>query len=92
MKTYPYTAWRLMPSFKPVEVVLTKEYASFGKSVWDISDQGKVIEHCDIFATRDAAITEGLARLATQQIKLDKKQVNIDKRKVALTKKPKATP
>lgn len=91
MKTYPYTAWRLMPSFKPVEVVLTKEYASFGKSAWDISDQGKVIEHCDIFATRDAAITEGLARLAIQQGSLDAKQANIDKRSAVL-KKAKATP
>ena len=80
--TFPYTAWVLMPSFKPVEVTFVEEkWAS-----WHATDQRKIYGVNNIHPTKAAAIAWGLADLAKQQAAIDKKQQNLNKRRAALDK------
>ncbi len=80
--SFPYTAWVLMPSFKPVEVTFVEEkWAS-----WHATAQGKRYHANNIHPTKAAAIAWGLADLARQQATIDKKQENLNKRRAALEK------
>jgi hypothetical protein len=83
-RTYPYTAWTLQPSFKPVKVKIVGPYGN-GR-FWDRSDAGKDFAIESLFATKADAIASGRSRLADQQTLLDKKAANIAKRYTALDK------
>jgi hypothetical protein len=87
-RTYPYKAWTLTPSFKPVEVELVglawNDWGSYAH--WDKSGSGKSYDSTKLHATKDAAIAAGFASLDEQRKKLEKMQATIDKRHAALHK------
>jgi hypothetical protein len=84
--TYPYLAWTLMPSFKPVQIELVKHYESFSNDYGDVSATGKRVYRADIFPTKEAAIAEGWKRIASQEADLAKLAANVEKKKAALRK------
>ena len=87
-KKFPYTAWRLMPSFKPVEVEIvgTNTGPGYWKRGWPKDSKGK--SHCltDLFESRQEAIEWGRGQLNLKQAAADKVQANIDKKRAALDK------
>lgn len=73
-RTYPYTAWVLLPSFKPKQIEITKAYGAWdGSDYGDLSEAGKLYPRAEIFESKAAAIAGGRARLAKQGADLDKK-------------------
>lgn len=85
--TFPYTAWVLTPSFKPVAVTFVRfryQCPSYG-SLHE-TDAGKTYRTKNIHQTRAAAIVWGFTDLAEQQAAIDKKQQNLYKRRAALDK------
>ena len=85
-RTYPYTAWTLQPSFKPVEIVITAIADTWGMVEYDKTAVGKRYHTGDLFKTKAAAIAEGRRRLDKQQADLDLKAANLAKRRAALDK------
>lgn len=85
-RTYPYKAWVLQPSFKPVEVELVGRYASYSIDYGDQTASGKSYPLKELFPTKAEAIAEGHRRLDKQAEDLDKKLINITKRRAALNK------
>jgi hypothetical protein len=86
-RTYPYKAWTLQPSFKPVEVEFTSLYRSFtGNDEWDVTSTGKSVHISEIFDRKEAAIAAGWERIHAQEAKLVKLGANLDKRRIALAK------
>lgn len=86
-RTYPYKAWILMPSFKPVEVSFVKAYSSFsGYDYGDITSAGKTCAVNDIHATKEAAMEVGHARLEALRGKIERMQLGHDKKLAALKK------
>lgn len=85
MNRYPFTAWRLLPSFKPVEVELVKGEKWFDVQ-WSEDASGKSFRNSDLFGSKELAIKEGRSRLQEQQVAIDKKQANINKRLAVLDK------
>lgn len=81
--TFPYTAWVLMPSFKPVEVrFVRKRY----DGSWHETAAGKIYRTENVHQDKAEAIAWGLADLAKQQAAINKKQQNLNKRRAALDK------
>lgn len=85
MKTYPYKAWILQPSFKPVEVEFVSEYR-YANNKWGVLASGKHVNESSIYTSTHDAICSGRALLQKQQDDLNKKLANIDKRHRALDK------
>lgn len=84
-RTYPYKAWVIQPSGKPKEVELVEEGFSWSDhSDWDITNSGQSYHVDNLYPTREAAITAGLAALDAQQAKLTKQQANLDKKRATL--------
>lgn len=82
-RTYPYKAWVLMPSFKPVEVELVRNYGVY----YDETANGKIyhIEH-SLHPTKAAAIAAGRKKIDEQQADIAKRLERINKRIAALDK------
>lgn len=80
--TYPYTAWTLQPSFKPVEVQIVRNY----HGTWEQTDSGKTIMAAALFPTKEAAIADGWKRVEEMQAALDKRTENLRKKRAALNK------
>jgi hypothetical protein len=87
-RTYPYKAWTLTPSFKPVQV----EFVSLWKT-WDNPDYGdltatkrKVYRRDEIYETAELAIEAGYMALLAQQVKLEKMLAAVRKKREALVK------
>jgi len=85
-RSYPYKAWILMPSFKPVEVEFVQEYRSFSESYGDVTDKGKIVRKDEIFASKEAAISAGHARLVKHRAQIAKLQLGHDKKLEVLKK------
>ena len=86
---FPYTAWKLTPSFKPTEVVIESAYeGNWGKKEVThlISGSGRYYPVCDIYATHVDAIAGGRKRLEEQEADIAKKVANIAKKRAALDK------
>ena len=86
---FPYSAWKLSPSFKPTEVVIESAYeGNWGKKEVThlISDSGRYYPVGDIYATRADAIAGGRKRLEEQEADIAKKVANITKKRAALDK------
>jgi len=84
---YPYKAWILMPSFKPVEVEFVKQYEAFGERDYgDVTNKGKLMRRDEIHATKSEAIKVGHERLAKSRAQIDKLQLGHDKKLEALRK------
>lgn len=86
-RTYPYTAWTLKPSFKPVQVTLVRAYASLQyQNTWDVSESGRFYSIEELFPTKQAAIDAGWERIHEQEASLSKRQASIYKKREALAK------
>jgi hypothetical protein len=91
-RTYPYDAWTLQPSFKPVRVTLVKSYGSLSfAGHWDLNEKGKSFAVSDLFPTKEAAIERGWERIHEQEAKLAKMMAGINKKRIALAKAAEAT-
>jgi len=87
-RSYPYKAWTLMPSFKPVEVELVGNYdSSLGYQHMDVTAKGKIyFVGQNLWPSKEAAIAAGRDQLKAQQADLDKRQERLNKRTSALDK------
>ena len=86
-RIYPYKAWILMPSFKPVEVEFTEHYPGWGgEDYGDKTASGKVVRRDEIFAGKALAITGGHLRLEKHRAQIAKLQLGHDKKLEALKK------
>lgn len=86
-REYPRQAWVLMPSFKPVEVTITKPYGSWGNvSDWDVATSGKHYHYEVLYPSRTAAIAAGREKVKEVQADIDKRQLNLNKRIASLDK------
>jgi hypothetical protein len=86
VKKYPYTAWRLMPSFKPAEVVITNSARHYWHGTVEVDGKGKQYKPGEIHASREAVIEYGNSKLDAQMIALAKQVATINKHRVALEK------
>ena len=82
---FPFTAWRLLPSFAPAKVTLVGLYKGYGATRL-VSDKDKHYNESDIFDSADAAIKEGFARLTAQEAHIAKLQAGVAKKRAALLK------
>ncbi|MGI4938059.1 MAG: hypothetical protein ACRYF5_15170 [Janthinobacterium lividum] len=82
MKKYPYKAWRLMPSFKPVEV----EIVNAGYYRRERDSNGKDHMANQLFETKEEAIWAGTQLLSARRVALAKNLHLIEKRELALEK------
>jgi hypothetical protein len=86
-RTYPYKAWVLMPSFKPVEVEFKEAYSSYGAvRDYDISAKERAYHISEIFPSKEAAIAAGWVRIHAQEEALTKKAANLLKKREVLAK------
>jgi hypothetical protein len=83
---YPYKAWVLTASFKPIEVCLVADVLNDGVDYGDQTDTGKVFKHADLFDTKYAAIAFGWEKLKAMAEALNKKQLFINKKSIRLNK------
>jgi len=87
-KTFPYTAWRLMPSFKPAAVEIVGRYS--GPRSWlrrhVECSKGKTYEPRDLFDSKREAIEWARGQLNLKQAAADKVQANIDKKRAEIAK------
>lgn len=86
MRTYPYDAWILTPSFKPKAVRIEEKYKSYMSSEWELAAGGQAYSQKDLFATMEDAIEAGWERIHAQETKLAKMQDGIKKKRAALVK------
>jgi hypothetical protein len=82
-RTYPYKAWALQPSFKPVEVEIVKAWTDRN---WVQAQNGKLHREEALFPTKEAAIAYGWEQVARIQQDLDKRTENLRKKCLALNK------
>lgn len=85
-RSYPYKAWILMPSFKPVEVEFVEQYKSFSEDYGDLTNKRKVVRRDEIFPTKQDAINGGHLRLRRHRAQIAKLQAGHDKKLEALKK------
>lgn len=88
-RSYPYTAWTLTPSFKPVELTLWA-LLKHSSGEWDIATNRKWYHVSKLHLSKSAAIAFGRAEIARQRADLDKKIANLAKREAELNKAEKA--
>ena len=81
-KSYPYTAWRLLPSFKPTQVVINDQYPNHPE--WLLSDTGRIFGVSEVHDTCEAAIAVGRAKLEAMSDKYRAMGVSIYKKTQAL--------
>lgn len=82
-RTYPYTAWRLLPSFKPTQVVISGTYSA-NRPYWLLTDKGRIIGDSEVHDTCEAAIAAGRAKLEAMSDKYRAMGVSIYKKTQAL--------
>lgn len=82
-RTYPFTAWVLMPRYKPVEVEFV---SSSWNPEWSRTETGKRVHCKDHWHTRAEAIAVGRQRLDEQEAKLHKSLEKLAKGRAALDK------
>ena len=85
-RTYPYTGWVLLPSFKPTEVLFIKPYYLSEPSRGDESGAGKWYPLTWIHPTEEAAIAHGWTEIERMQADIDKRTENLRKKRAALNK------
>lgn len=85
-RTYPYKAWTLLPSCKPVETEFASKYQSYSQWDGDVTVKGKLVARADIYPTREAALIAGWGRVAKLEADIRKRQETLAKKKAALRK------
>ena len=88
-KTHPYTAWRLLPSFKPTQVVIAREYSA-NHPYWLVTDTGRILGVTEVFDTHADAIAAGRAKLEVMSDQYRAMGVSIYKKTQALDAAEKA--
>lgn len=84
---FPFIAWVLMPSFKPVEVEIVSSYKAWGNSdPYYENAKRKVYQKSELFGSKDEAISVGRARLEEQEADLAKRAAGIAKKRAVLEK------
>lgn len=84
---FPYKAWRLTPSFKPVEVEITGNNTGWNRRHKEVrASNGSNYQIGDLFESKALAIEDGRTSLRIQQELLNKRQATIDKKLAALAK------
>lgn len=87
-RTYPYKAWTLQPSYKPVEVEIVKP--SYPHSAiyadWDDTQSGKSYHVHMLHPTKEAAIAFGRSEIERQRKALAERHEKLDKKVAALDK------
>lgn len=84
--TYPYRQWRLMPSYKPVEVEIVGPNTHYWRRGNPVDSRGKVYDRHELFDTKEKAIAYGHIQLDQQQEVVSKRQASINARRAALEK------
>jgi hypothetical protein len=79
--TYPYKAWVLMPSFKPVEVEIVS-----GDRGYERTSKLKDYKNEAVHLTKEGAIAYGWELIAKEQAAMWKRQDRSFKRRAALNK------
>lgn len=85
-QAFPYTAWLLLPSFKPCQVTIAKPCSGYG-SMWahlHEDEKGKTYNTNYLFSTKEECITDGWKRLSDQEAALETKFAKLRKRKETL--------
>lgn len=85
-RTYPYKAWTLQPSFKPIEVELTAP-AWPNSTVypdWDTTTKGKHYHINGLFPSKEEAIAHGWKEIERIQADLDKRNETLRKKRAVL--------
>jgi predicted nucleotide-binding protein (sugar kinase/HSP70/actin superfamily) len=85
-RSYPYKAWILQPSFKPIEVTFVEPYRWLNEHRADVSDAGKYVLLKAIHPTLEAAIAHGWSEVERIQADIDKRNENLRKKRAALNK------
>ena len=85
-KTYPYRAWVLQPSFKPVQIEIVAEYSSWGGHTWEQSATKKLYNSKELHESEEAAIAYGWKEVERIQTNLDQRHENLRKKRAALNK------
>jgi hypothetical protein len=82
-RTYPFIGWRLLPSFKPVQVEIVRQHSTWNPE-WLVDARGKIFVVSEICATKAEAITRGRERLEAMGEKYRAMGVSIYKKTQAL--------
>jgi hypothetical protein len=82
---FPFKRWRLMPSFRPVEVEIVRDESTWRGRRY-IDSKGKRHHRIDMFDSKAAAITYGRSKLALEQKALDRRQARVSAKRAALDK------
>lgn len=85
-RQYPYTAWTLMPSLKPVETEFVSKYKSYSDWDGDVTAKGKLVARANIYPTKAAAIAAGWGQIGKWEADILKRQETLAKRTAALRK------
>jgi len=81
--SFPCTAWRLTPSFKPTTVQIVREYSAKHPE-WVCSDTGRLFDRRELFDTQEAAIAAGRDKLDVMGVKARKLVESMSKKSKAL--------
>lgn len=82
-RQYPFSAWVLMPSFKPVEIEFV---SSSWNPEWSRTESGKRVHCKDHWHTKAEAIAVGRQRIADKEAALQKSLEKLAKYRSALDK------
>jgi len=86
-RKYPRQIWVLLPSFKPKEVTVPKQFFPYRNADnGDVTETGRRYTVEEMFNTKEEAIKAGWAILIKQGNTITKRLVKITKKCVALTK------
>lgn len=82
-RTYPFTAWRLMPSFEPVQIEIVRQYSDLHPE-WLYDANGRIYIDSTLFSTKDEAVADGRSRVEAMVKKYHSLGQSIEKRSRAL--------
>jgi hypothetical protein len=85
-RKYPYNAWMLQPSFKPVEVRVVKRAYLHSYHEYDELESGKTVHINNLYPTKAAAIAYGRQQVEKTEADLVKRRENLNKKIAALNK------
>ena len=82
-RTFPFTAWRLLPGFGTQKVTVVKASDYFGVEFYE-TEKGKTLRGSSLFETEKAAIDFGFQCLGDRGAHIKKLQDGVAKKRKAL--------
>ena len=82
-RTHPFIGWRLLPSFKPVQVEIVRQHSAWNPE-WLVGVTGKLFLASELCATKAEAIARGRDRLEAMGKKYRAMGTSIQKKTRAL--------